>query len=125
MEREALAARPRKLRPADYRGIVEVRLARKHQAASACFEGWVSANAGSFMQRSKIPISVGYGFKSQLKRCALKTCGTRQTSAMVTRSPRQNDLLSRWRDKKPSRPAKPSAIQCAYQPPFTLASSSP
>ena len=59
MERQALAARPRELRPIDDRRIVEVRLALEDQAASPWVEGCVSENAGSFMQRSKIANSVG------------------------------------------------------------------
>ena len=59
VEREALAAGPGELRPVDDGGVAEIRLLRERQAASPCVEGRVCENAGSFMQRSKIAITVG------------------------------------------------------------------
>lgn len=59
MEREALAARPGESGPLDDGRVVEIRLFLQRQTASPCFDGCVSENAGSFMQRSKIAIRVG------------------------------------------------------------------
>ena len=54
-----------------------------HGSASGCFEGCAASNAGCFRQAAWMRWMVGNFDMSTLKRAALKTCGTRQRSAMV------------------------------------------
>jgi hypothetical protein len=49
----------------------------------------VSSNAGSFMQASKMRITVGTWSSRHSNRCALWICGTSDTSASVGVSPWQ------------------------------------
>ena len=68
---------------------VGLAMATHAQAASGQAEGCVLSNAGSCMQASKTRITCGTWSVRQLKRCALKICGTRAQSAKVGDDPWQ------------------------------------
>src|SRR5215471_12856560 len=84
-------------------------------SASGCFSGAASAKDGSALQAFSIRSNVGYTERSQPKRRALASWGTRHMSARVGLSLKQN--LLRFEDDTTicSRADRPRSIQCRAQ----------
>src|SRR5690606_27225424 len=88
--------------------------------ASGCLAGWARSKAGSAMQVSKTRMRVGMRLKSKSRSLALKTCGTRQMSAIVGASPCEKRPVAGDVASCASYDSKPSRIQWRAQSAWSL-----